>query len=206
MKPNLTIDYLRKAKPTSRRIISGPTVPPPPGRRSVGRLQWSIQEGRLTYHRLARQIRDNALPSAAFFLDTAFLTGHEIPKALWDALRTRRVVITPTVLYELQDWIATPFYNRSFREDVVAAIEGNNSCVGLIDPAYAPFNVRQAATYYIKLLGMRKKYPRMVKDTLTELGNPFSEKDIERICQHDLQDRGCAWQRRLCPTSTNRIF
>jgi len=157
---------------------------------SVARLTWSIDKGGLSYNYLAHQIRNSSLPPAVFFLDTAFLTDHEIPETVWDALRTRRVAITPAILYELQDWIATPFYNRSFRKDVVAAITGNSPHVAFLDPTRFPFNVQRAATYYTRLLGLRKQYPRMVKETLTEKGEPFSQEDFERICQQDLQDRG----------------
>lgn len=139
---------------------------------------------------MAHRIRWAALPGAVYFLDTCFLTDHDIPEVFWDALRTRRVAITPGILHELRGWISSPSCNQCFHKDVVAALRRESRCVDLIQPVFFDFNMRETVTYYTRLLGLRKHYPCMVRKTFEELGEPFTDEDVERVCRKDLQDRG----------------
>lgn len=154
------------------------------------RLCWHHGDEAITYEFLERFARNTLPRSVVFFLDTAIVTDHELPAPFWQLLNDRRIAITPSVLYELQDWIRTPRCNEGFREDVIAALTGGCPRITVIDFNRFAFNTRHAAQYYIRLLGLRKVYPVMVREKLEEQGTPFTEKDVEQICQKDLQDRG----------------
>lgn len=95
------------------------------------------------------------------FLDTGFITSHEVPQALWDCMVDKEVFITEDVWKELQPWVADPFYNRWFRDYLVNAIDLEKSGAGHRRVSLFSFSdlltkYAKVAQYYVRLLWLRK--------------------------------------------------
>lgn len=95
------------------------------------------------------------------FLDTGFVTSHEVPQELWDCIVDKHIFITEDVWKELQPWVANPFYNRWFRDYLCDSIEQEKSGKGhrrLSLSSFADLLPEHAkvARYYVNLLWLRK--------------------------------------------------
>jgi hypothetical protein len=97
------------------------------------KLDWAISD-------FENAIGVASLENAAFFLDTNVLTK-DLEPALWNALCTRRVLITPGVWKELLPWLKTPFCNETIRNAVLVAAESQVKRAGGVQDSWAGIEV-----------------------------------------------------------------
>ena len=109
-----TVHYLQNKRPDFRSCEPARTDIPP-NRIPAARLSWTFPPDKScpTEAQFAQTIDRSAVPDAQFFLDTCFLTDHELDAALLESLLRKHMVITPPVWDELQPWLEDPFYNES---------------------------------------------------------------------------------------------
>jgi len=127
---NSTVQHITARRPTHVDQIPSPPSDTPLFRRPAYRLSWNPWAGRKqrwTYEGILKSITFSALRDTTFFLDTSFIKGHEVPGLVWKALQTRTVVLTPTVLFELREWIKNPTINQDFCESVGCWLLGGES-------------------------------------------------------------------------------
>jgi hypothetical protein len=102
---------------------------------------------------LSKKIRDHSPPNTVFFADTGFFTK-PMDFSVWDAILTRKLIITPQIWGELQDWLDNPFHNESVRDLVRHAYEKRLPSVEVM--AIDDYLKAHGYYYYIKLLSYRK--------------------------------------------------
>lgn len=130
------------------------------------------------------------------FLDTGFITSHELPKHLLDHIVTKHIAITKGVWDELQPWVNNTRCNVAFRDYLVRAMEkeisGNgHSHVSLVSWRELPPEFVPAANYYIRLLGMRKYFGvHRFELFLSEHKREPTLAELQVICQQMSGARG----------------
>jgi hypothetical protein len=131
-KPKMTVTsrFLDEQPPLAARHVPSPFPNPPPNRTPIGRLSFLGPSPKLDWSAadLVHAISVAALQDALVFLDTSIFTT-ELDKSVWDALCTRRILVTPGVWKELLPWLKTPFRNKAVRDCVVAAVQNQLSLV-----------------------------------------------------------------------------
>jgi hypothetical protein len=114
-KPNMTVTTrsLGEKRPIAAKQIPSPFPNPPPSRQPIPRLAFHGPSPKLdcSIEKLTDAIKVAALPDAILFLDTNVFTK-ELDLSVWDALFSRRILITPRVWKELRPWLKTPFRNK----------------------------------------------------------------------------------------------
>jgi hypothetical protein len=197
-KPNMTVTsrFLDERGRVAARQVPSPFPDPPPNRGPIGRLAFHGPSPKLewTTADLVHAIGVASLQDAVFFLDTNVLTK-QLEVAVWDALCTRRIMITPGVWKELLPWLKTPFCNKTIRDSVVAAIQKQVSQAGktqdsthlqplpsLDIPKMEVLFLDEDFTahgyeYYLKLLSLRKCMGPVAAAVLT--------KKLGRVPTHD---------------------
>lgn len=130
------------------------------------------------------------------FLDTGFITSHEIPQELWDCILEKKVFITTHVWKELQPWVKSPKCNQSFRDCLVDAIKLEEAGTGHPAISLASLNdlaadITPVAIYYASLLWLRKHFALQRYDRfIEENGREPSPAEIQAICQKIAGSRG----------------
>jgi hypothetical protein len=134
---------------------------------------------------------DSTQPDAVFFLDTSFLHRHEIPAEVFDALLSRKVIITPPIWGELGDWIENPFANARFRDALVDAMKNGSPSVIFANPLDWSDDIRESIRYYIFLLLARKLVgPSLRKGYTNKDGRELSPQELIAVIQSRVGDRG----------------
>jgi len=123
-----------------------------------------------------------------FFLDTCFITSHEIPQKFWENLVDKEVCITKGVWDELQPWLENPFCNRWFRDYLADAWAREQAGTGhprvhFTKTEDLPTGMHDVARYYMRLLWMRKYW-------IVEQVDAFIEKNGRRPEPDELQKLG----------------
>jgi hypothetical protein len=116
-KPNMTVTTrsLGEKRPIAAKQIPSPFPNPPPNRQPIPRLAFHGPSPKLdcSIEKLTDAIKVAALPDAILFLDTNVFTK-ELDLSAWDALFSRRILITPRVWKELRPWLKTPFITSPY--------------------------------------------------------------------------------------------
>jgi hypothetical protein len=124
-KPNMTVTsrFVDELSPLAERETPPPTFDVPHNRVPIPRLgfcgptpkiDWSPKD-------LAHAIGVAAMPDALLFLDTNVFTT-ELTPIVWDAIYTKRILITPGVWKEILPWLNNPFHNKAARDYIHAAV------------------------------------------------------------------------------------
>jgi hypothetical protein len=191
-----------KMTPTSRHILGTPPdeavdLPPPdvtavpPGRRPVPRLSLGATP-QVPYEpeKLAAFITHPAWNPTVFCDANCFIARTDL--AVWNALLTRRLALTPSVIGELSSWLASPT-NNGFVRDIVARMLNH-------EPG-TPFEVTQfdgddpiamtSIEYYGNLLGIRKRLFDILESQF-ELANGRkpSPPELESLAKKQVGERG----------------
>lgn len=185
--------------PTVRNLLKPPFEPLPKltkvplinGRFEACRLAFHnvAPKQRIDYGRIAWFIKNYNPPDMSFYLDTNFLTGEEKPDELWDALLERRIVITPTVWEELHSWLGTPFRNRRMRNILLDARLCKNPSIDFSPNLFWHPYVTLAHAYYVNLLGMRKRMPRILAEGFEQdHGRAPTEAELDSLIQRKAAD------------------
>ncbi len=168
------VDESRKAA----RKVASPFPDPPHGRTAIGRLCFRGPSPKLDYTTsdLVTTI-GSSLPDAAFFLDTSIFTT-QLDVAVWNALCTRRILITPGVWKELLPWLKTPFRNATIRDTVLTAARSQASRASEFQQSASPRIevlfldeeefTRRGYKYYLDLLTLRKLLGPVATAVLTK--------------------------------------
>jgi len=121
------------------------------------------------------------------FLDTGFLTSHEIPESFWKALTDKKIFITEGVWNELiagdTPKINIPFRNRLTQARHKEDIGEGDPCISFAYLDDWPEDIRTAAKQYIGLLGYRK-YVAIEQAVQFERqhGRPPSIEELQALC------------------------
>jgi hypothetical protein len=143
----------------------------------------------ISYEDLAQIIRRQH-DSTLFVLDNSFIPRHEIDTAVWDALFEKRVVIPPFGWDELQDWLDTPFSNKSAASLIRAAEDSESSRILLDHETPWPEAYMLGRQYYVTLLSDRKQRAReVIAEFATVNGRPPSEQELNGLWQKAGTDR-----------------
>ena len=136
-------------------------------------LSWGTQEGTVTWNGFSSDHIRSTPSDTAFFLATSFLYRREIPQSVFDALLSRKIVITPFVWGELRDWLASPFANSNFRDVLSDARERGHSSVVFLDlEKWGKDNgIYESVCYYTSLLSARKQIGLSLWETVRETAN-----------------------------------
>lgn len=199
-KPNMTVTsrFFEEKSRAAARQIKNPFPNPPPGRGPIGRLhaRFSSAKAESTTSELVDLIGASQ-EDAIFCLDTGVFT-RDLDVAVWNALRTRHILISPNVCRELLPWLKTPFCNMGIRDSVVAALKNQSGTVG---QRAAPPNIELACVneefinhaylYYVRLLTLRKMMGPLVTAVLTEkLGRAPMQAEFCAEVQRQFGERG----------------
>lgn len=152
----LTGTHFVQSRPIRTGTEPAPTNPIPEGRAYIKRMSWSINPGMRTTApaaAIAAAIRDTALPDAAFFPDTCFLTT-PLDVDVWQSLLTRKLVLTPLIHQELRSWLDTPRYNVAHCQELKNRLAANDAHIELVRGAEA--YREHGYEYYCPLLLLRK--------------------------------------------------
>jgi hypothetical protein len=202
-KPNMTVTsrFFEESTPVAARHVPSPFPDLPPNRAPIGRLCFWGPSRKLdwTTSGLVHAIGVASLQDAIFFLDTNVFTK-QLEAAVWDALCTRRILITPGVWKELLPWLKTPFCNKTIRNAVIAAARRQVS--GASKPQESalpkieilPLNedfTRHGYEYYLKLLTLRKVIGPLATAVLTKrLGRAPTHDEFLAEVQGNFRERG----------------
>lgn len=204
-KPNMTVTgrHLDESPPIAVRQARSPYPYPPPNREAIGRLTFKRPTPKLDCSpaELAERISVGALPDAVIVPDTNVFT-RELDPLIWEAFRTKCILITPHVFKELQPWLRSPFHNKPIRNDVVAELkkkvavpEGKRGRQrGVIDIPLAEEDATYEALgyqYYVKLLALRKLIGPLSLGVLNkQLGRKPTEQELSGFVQRQFGPRG----------------
>lgn len=204
-KPNMTVTgrHLAESRPISVKQVRSPYPVPPPNREAIGRLTFNGPSPKLDClpAELAEKIAVYALPDAIIFLDTNIFT-RELDPLIWQAFRTKCILITPRVFQELQPWLHSPFRNKSIRNEVVTELkrkatlpEGRQARQsGTIDILLADEDTAYenlGYEYYFKLLALRKLIGPLARSILKkQLGREPTEQELSGFVQRQFGPRG----------------
>ncbi|HKN21719.1 MAG TPA: hypothetical protein VJX73_09895 [Terracidiphilus sp.] len=140
----------------------------------------------------------SSLRDATFFLDTNVLTKKLDPE-VWNALCSRRMLITPGVFKELLPWLRKPFCNPAIRDSVVHALRvqvglermSQDSTLPKIDVLLVDDEHRRHAyQYYLNLLALRKAMGPWAFAVLTKrLGRDPTQDELVAELQRNLGER-----------------
>lgn len=191
-----------KMTPTTRHVLGKPPdeaveLPPPEiatvpaGRRPVPRLSLGATP-QVPYkpERLAAFITHPAWNPTVFCDANCFIARTD--PAVWNALLTRQVALTPSVIGELSSWLANPTHN-GFVRDIVARM--------LNHELGTPFEVMQfdgddpiartSIEYYGNLLGIRKRLFDILESQFEQAkGRKPSPPELESLARRQVGERG----------------
>lgn len=198
MKYNSTNQHFHEGKP-DKIYESGSRSPvPPPHKEHVSPHMWGEikPSTECTYENIIAPFR--TMPrNYRIFLDTGFMTSHEVPKDLWEAILQKRVFITKGVRSELQPWLDAPRCNRWFSEYLKSAFEAEESGTGHEVVSIATIDdfsgcTRAVADYYVRLLWLRKYFAIHQFELFQEKHgrDPDIDTELQPICQKIAGARG----------------
>lgn len=206
----VTSRFLKEKPLLASRRVPSPFPSPPPNRVPIGRLGFLGPSPKLDWSPadLAHMIGVSAMKDAVVFPDTSIFTTEMLDTSVWDALYTKRILITPGVWKELLPWLKTPFRNKAVRDRVFAAVQQQvNSGPGrgpsiaqtfpsgdvpkievqFVDEEFA----KHGYEYYYKLLALRKIIGPVVASVLTKkLGRAPTNDEFLAEVQSHLGPRG----------------
>jgi hypothetical protein len=204
-RPNMTVTgrHLDESPPIAVKRVRSPYPNPPPNREPIGRLTFKGPTPKLDWSpaELAGKIADSAVPDALILPDTNIFT-RELDPLIWEAFRTKCILITPRVFKELQPWLHSPFRNKSIRNDVVvelkkkaALLEGRQARQnGTIDMLLADEDAVYESLgyqYYFRLLALRKFIGPLSQGILKkQLGREPAEQEFSGFIQRQFGPRG----------------
>ncbi len=205
----VTSRFVDELSPLAKREIPPPTFDVPHNRAPIPRLgfrgpspktDWSAKD-------LAHAIGVAAMPDALLLLDTNVFTT-ELAPTVWDAIYTKRILITPGVWKEILPWLKNPFHNKTARDYIYAAvrkqldwhnvaqreptpeeatIEFAEAQVLFEDPTFTS----HAYNYYLRLLALRKAIGPMAMSVLgSRLGHPPTDDEFLAEVQGQFGIRG----------------
>lgn len=204
-KPNMTVTARHQADGSrclAKKSVRSPYPNPPPNREAIGRLHFrgpSPKEDSSPAE-LAQKISIAALPDALILLDTNILTK-ELHPILWQAFRTKTILITSSVFSELLPWLKSPFHNKSIRNEVVAELRKAESPEssparpsGTIEVLLSDQNAAYLSLgyeYYHNLLVLRKLFgPLSFRVLSKQLGREPTENEFSGFVQRQFGPRG----------------
>lgn len=198
MKYNPTNHHFREKKPDNIYEFGKKIPIPPPHKEHIFPHMWGdIHPSRkCTYENLIEPFR--TMPrNYRIFLDTGFMTSHEVPRGLWDSILQKRVFITKGVRSELQPWLNSPRCNQWFSDYLKAAFEAEESGTGHEVVSIATIDdfsqdIRPVADYYVRLLWLRKYFAVHQFELFKEKHgrDPVIETELQPICQKFAGARG----------------
>ena len=160
------------------------------------RFVWSLPSAKqeTDYGEWADYVGRRIPPDTQIFLDTCFITSHEIPRQVWDALLSRRIVLTPMVRDELRPWFEKPRCNSYFRDAMGKAHEADSPNLRLA--SYGDYGGREiylrfVIPFYAELLAMRKQEAWWIVDRFKKTNDREpTEAEVERLFQRTGDERG----------------
>ena len=196
----VTSRFFNEKSEEASRQMPNPFPNPPPGRSAIGRLTSRAPSPKLDWATADFVSYINGtLPDAAFFLDTGVFT-RELNSVVWDALNTRRVLVTPGVCQELLPWLRDPFCNKPVRDAVASAAKAE---FDLSTPASKAVNlnvkllipdeefITYGDDYYLRLLALRKMIGPLASSVLTKkLGRAPTQEEFHAEVQSQFGERG----------------
>ncbi len=206
-KANMTVTSRFRSEQKPVAMVVPPPIGVPVNHRlsfttATEKLDWDISDFVETIN--------NTSGNALFFLDTNFFTK-EMDAQVWNALKYKRLVITPMVRNELKDWRETPFRNREVR-DVIVQAESLHA-LGLPPlpevlalamnsmgaPYYRSIELQNSKAlyelpgfdYYFNLLALRKRVGPIIAAKLEQqLGRPATPEEFAGDVQASFGGRG----------------
>ena len=191
-----------KMTPTTRHLLNTPPdeaveIPPPDmvavpaGRRPVPRLSLGATP-QLPYkpEKLAAYVNQPSWNPTVFCDANCFIARTD--PAVWNALLTRRLALTPSVIGELSSWLAHPT-NNGFVRDIVARMLNHDQGTAF---EVMQFNgndpiARTSIEYYGNLLGIRKRLFDILESQLEQAnGRKPSPPELESLARRQVGERG----------------
>ncbi len=148
-------------------------------------LSGNVEPIPFTYDEYADIVNQSCLDGHVFFLDTCFVTGHEVSDQLWDAFLGKKLVFPKIIQTELEPWAANPRKNLRFHDAYVKAVSHGHPAFD-----FTSFEVGsdewRGIVHYVLLLGLRKQ----VYDLVSKISPGLSEVALQQEVQKLVQDRG----------------
>ena len=94
---------------------------------------WGRFEKIVTWAEFSETATKSALPDATYVLDSSFLGRNDIPASVWDALLSRKILLTPGIWAELQAGNNIPIVHRAIKDEFVFAFEHGHSAISFLD-------------------------------------------------------------------------
>ncbi len=182
----VTSRFVDERRPLSARLTPPPAFNVPPNRAPIPRLAFRGSYAKVNWSAadLAHAIGVGALADAVVFLDTNIFTT-ELEQSVWDAIFTKRILITPGVWKEILPWLKTPFHNKTAREFVHKAVQKQVEWHRAAQRAATPEEAaaefakvevlfldesftNHAYDYYLRLLALRKGVGPIASSFLTK--------------------------------------
>ncbi|MEQ8790830.1 MAG: hypothetical protein RIC55_31325 [Pirellulaceae bacterium] len=190
MAKDKTLSFFDQRKPDGVEHLL-PIVPTNPALLPFHQLSWDRQEGPISWDSFAGDFVSDTPPETVFFLDTSFLHRKEIPEAVFEALLSRKVAVTPLVWGELGDWLEKPFANAAFRDVLTDAREqSTTSSVIFPQPGEWSNGIYESVRYYMSLLSLRKYIGPSFREAMTKDGEPPATASLTSRIQRSVGNRG----------------
>lgn len=174
-----------KKNPTIRHILETPCL-----HTTAPRLDKDLtpRVNTIDYGILAQLLGTISDQNTIFFPDMCFLNGPEVPDDVWDQILGRRLVISPYIGREMQEWLPDPYRNQRVAATIRAAAAGEANGVQFDDTVAIPDCQAAARVYYVTLLGYRKSQVRDLIGWFTrEQGRDPDTDELDRLFkQHSL--------------------
>lgn len=128
------------------------------------------------------------------FLDTGFLTSHEMPSGFCQELIKKNLFLVPGVVDELQPWLRSPKCNSFLRDFIASAIEtetqgGGHATVSIASMLDLSPEFSSVAIHYWRLLGLRKHLAKALHE---QASANTPQNSFQAEFQHFFGDR--AWR------------
>lgn len=171
----------QKYTPTARSLAERPGDHGEVDLKSLPRLTfWPSRTIETNYYGLTDFVQNHCSPDTLFYLDTNFLTSHNIPNFFWRSLFTRTVVFTSLVWEELNDWLRTPRVNQDVRRLLLQARIERPMGIEFDPDTRWRVDFEIARSYYVNLLAERRR-------TAVHLIRDFSERQQREASEDELR-------------------
>jgi hypothetical protein len=145
------------------------------------KMDWSAKD-------LASAILGSTPTTALMFCDTNFFSAG-LDFVVWDAILTRKIVITPLVRIELQPWILSPRHNEQVSELVKHASASSHDKVEFLQ--LASEHKKHGYDHYFALLTHRTMRGMELQGELhARLNRVPTDNEFKAECQRRCGDRG----------------
>ncbi len=201
---NPTVGHFVHKKPDYVRVTGEKRQKPPEFKFDLFPLRWTAPIPSAETDYLKSVPHFATMPKHyKLFLDTGFLTSHEIPQEFWDAFVDKHLCLTTDVWQELQPWVENPKCNVWMPDYLVNAIAEEQAGIGharvsLVSIDDLPSDMAEVANHYVDLLYLRKHYGKQQAERFEiKNGKKPTSAELQKLCAPFIGERGWRFMQKV---------